>query len=256
MPDRTSFDLIGDEPGGGSEGGQDSWMISYLDVLTLIIAFFVLMLALSEPKSEDTAMSAVEQTDIEPGGEQDQETPMHAPADASQLADVSQLADSGADADPGERYDADALAGAGGQAQDMLTALAALQVQGVEVIPDEEGVTLRIVDDMLFDSGQAELTIDGLLLMESLQDFLSLFDGGVSVEGHTDSLPINNTRFPSNWELSSARAIAVVRYFEEGEQLRSRFQAVGHADRQPLQSNATADGRAANRRVELVLREH
>ncbi len=253
MRERPSMELIGDEPASSADGGQDSWMISYLDVLTLIIAFFVLMLALSEPKSEETAMSAVTQTDIEPGGEQDQQAPHASEADALQPADDG----SGADEAPERRSGADtgALADAGGQAEDLLQALATLQVQGVEVIPDDEGITLRIVDDMLFDSGQAELTIDGLLLMESLQDFLTLFDGAVSVEGHTDSVPINNTRFPSNWELSSARAIAVVRYFEEGERLRSRFQAVGHADRQPLQSNATAQGRAANRRVELVLRE-
>lgn len=242
MHDRRGVELIGDETLGGTDNGQDSWMISYLDVLTLIIAFFVLMLALSEPKSDDSEVPEPEQSISRSGGEPEpdvatlaEETPPPVPEEEGAMGEQSMTV--------------------GGNAQEMLDALADLQLQGVEVMPGEEGITLRISEELLFASGQAELTIDGLLLMEHLQSFLLLFTGEISVEGHSDSIPINTPQFPSNWELSSARAIAVVRFFEEGQIPASRLRAVGYAASQPLSSNATAEGRAVNRRVELVLRD-
>ena len=81
------------------------------------------------------------------------------------------------------------------------------------------------------------------------------FDGQISVEGHTDNVPIATARFPSNWELSVGRAIAVVRQLERQGIAISRMRAVGYADTQPMESNATAEGRAANRRVELLLKQ-
>lgn len=77
----------------------------------------------------------------------------------------------------------------------------------------------------------------------------------VSVEGHTDNVPINTTQFPSNWELSAARAISVVRLLQQQGINGQRLRAIGYADSLPLQSNDTVEGRAANRRVNLVLSE-
>lgn len=74
------------------------------------------------------------------------------------------------------------------------------------------------------------------------------------IEGHTDNVPIRTPRYPSNWELSTARAVNVLRYFTEQENLHaSRFSAVGYGDTQPVASNDTAEGRAKNRRVALIL---
>ena len=132
---------------------------------------------------------------------------------------------------------------------------AGLNIPGVSVSQGREGVTLRIDTSLLFPSGQAVLTPQGRGVIESLMDVLARFDGQISVEGHTDSVPISTARFPSNWELSSARAIAVVRHLERQGFNISRMRAVGYADTQPMEPNATADGRAANRRVELLLRQ-
>lgn len=107
----------------------------------------------------------------------------------------------------------------------------------------------------MFASGQAELTAQGRGVIESLVEVLESFDGQISVEGHTDNIPIATARFPSNWELSAARAIAVVRHLEsEGLDI-YRMRAVGYADTQPMENNTTPEGRAANRRVELILRQ-
>nr|WP_163503733.1 OmpA family protein [Halomonas socia] len=102
---------------------------------------------------------------------------------------------------------------------------------------------------------QADLTGDGRRVLDGLLGMLKTFDGRISVEGHTDDVPIATPRFPSNWELSGAHAIAVVRHLQEQEVPESRLRAIGYADTQPLESNATPEGRAANRRVELVLHE-
>lgn len=89
-----------------------------------------------------------------------------------------------------------------------------------------------------------------------LQQLVPVFNSSqhnVVVVGHTDSVPISSARFPSNWELSSARAGSVVRYLQANGVDGRRLRAVGYADTQPLADNASAEGRARNRRVELVL---
>lgn len=116
-----------------------------------------------------------------------------------------------------------------------------LDIPGVSVSQGREGLTLRIDTSLLFPSGQAVLTSRGQDVIESLIDVLTRFDGQISVEGHTDSVPISTARFPSNWELSSARAIAVVRHLERQGFNISRMRAVGYADTQPMEPNATAE---------------
>lgn len=276
MSGRVDIELIGDDTMAGAGEGSDSWMISYLDVLTLIIAFFVLMLAMSEPidEEEDSAQENMGQPGdtILPGNgvalltgdgallERDAVNNATESTAASETAPDAQDDSSGAPAtttDSGEAVTAQAPANPSGNAvqERMSEALASLQNQGVEVQAGNEGITIRLPEGLLFTSGSAELTADGLLLLDDLQSFLQLFEGQISVEGHTDSFPIRNSRFSSNWELSTSRAIAVVQFLAEGALPDDRLRAVGYASTQPLESNATAAGRAANRRVELILRD-
>lgn len=200
--------------------GEDGWLTSYLDVLTLLITLFVLLLSLTPPGGGEAADSAFMRS-------------------ASAVSSLS-LATLSTGIQP--RHD-------GFQPR-----FAGLNIPGVSVSQGRAGVTLRIDDSLLFASGQAVLTAQGRSVVESLIDVLGSFDGQISVEGHTDSMPIATARFPSNWELSSARAIAVVRHLERQGFNISRMRAVGYADTQPMETNVTAVGRAANRRVELLLR--
>jgi chemotaxis protein MotB len=133
--------------------------------------------------------------------------------------------------------------------------MAGLDIPGVSVSQGQGGVTLRIDDSLLFPSGNDVLTPQGQDVLERLSSVLETFDGQISVEGHTDNVPISTSRFPSNWELSVGRAIAVVRQLERQGIAISRMRAVGYADTQPMESNATSEGRAANRRVELLLQQ-
>ena len=213
-------------PGGGEDEGE-SWLISYLDVLTLLITLFVLLLSLAGNGLGDR------------GQQYAGESPTL--SESAIAAAVHATGPHGAGLQP--------------RHSGLLPQLEGLMPEGVSVTRGNEGVTLRIDDNLLFASAQADLTGDGRQVLESLLGTLLAFDGRISVEGHTDDVPIATPRFPSNWELSGARAIAVVRYLQGQDIPESRLRAIGYADTQPLESNDTAEGRAANRRVELVLHE-
>lgn len=94
-----------------------------------------------------------------------------------------------------------------------------------------------------------------MLLIRQLIQLLADFEGEISIEGHTDNMPINTARFPSNREMSSARAISVLKFLEQDGIAANRMRAIGYAETRPLQDNDFEPGRAANRRVELILRE-
>ncbi|EHJ93060.1 OmpA family protein [Vreelandella boliviensis] len=126
-------------------------------------------------------------------------------------------------------------------------------LEGVEVSRVEEGISLRVQDQLLFPSATAELSNDGSSLVGSLLETIQRYDGEVWVEGHSDSQTISTDEFSSNWALSSARAIAIVEALEAEGVDAQRLRAVGLAATKPLESNASAEGRARNRRVEVVI---
>ncbi len=126
-------------------------------------------------------------------------------------------------------------------------------LEGVEVSRVAEGISLRVQDQLLFPSATAELTDDGSSLVGSLLETIQRYDGEVWVEGHSDSQTISTEEYSSNWALSSARAIAIVEALEAAGVDAERLRAVGLAATKPLESNASAEGRARNRRVEVVI---
>ncbi len=119
-------------------------------------------------------------------------------------------------------------------------------------------LTINMLDRILFDSGRAQVKPEGLKVLKQVSDVLKhITDKQIRIEGHTDNVPIGprlRDRFPTNWELSTARATSVVRYLvEAGGVDPANLTAAGHADTQPVASNAAENGRAQNRRIEIVL---
>jgi len=117
---------------------------------------------------------------------------------------------------------------------------------------------INMVDSILFDSGRAQVKPDGLEVLKRVSEILKdVANKQIRIEGHTDIVPIGPKivgRFPTNWELSTARATSVVRYFiDKGGVRETTLSAVGYAYNQPVASNDTKEGRAANRRIEIVL---
>jgi chemotaxis protein MotB len=125
----------------------------------------------------------------------------------------------------------------------------------VQTVIERRGLVVRVLTDkLLFDSGQATLQAEGQPLLEEVAQLLNVDKSHpITVEGHTDNEPIATAEFPSNWELSTARATTVVRFLIAHGVSAGRLGAVGYADLHPIDSNATAAGRARNRRVDIVL---
>ncbi|MDI5922775.1 OmpA family protein [Halomonas sp. LR5S13] len=153
-----------------------------------------------------------------------------------------------------EKVDKAAIAGARVVTESLEDAPYLADLAGMEVSRIPEGVRLRVEDRLLFPTAEAELTEEGrALVTERLREMVQRHPGDVAVEGHSDSRSINTDRFPSNWALSSARAIAIVEALVEAGVSPARLRAVGLADTRPLESNDSAEGRARNRRVEVVI---
>src|SRR5690554_6219420 len=124
----------------------------------------------------------------------------------------------------------------------------------VELILTERGLVVRLTGRILFDLGKAELLDDGKKLLDKIAELLVDIPNVIMIEGHTDNWPISNERFPSNWELSTSRATNVVRYFIENTGIPpERLMAAGYSEYRPLYPNDTAENRARNRRVEIVI---
>jgi chemotaxis protein MotB len=125
----------------------------------------------------------------------------------------------------------------------------------VQTVIERRGLVVRVLTDkLLFDSGQATLQPQGQPLLEEVAQLLNVDKTHpITVEGNTDNQPIATAEFPSNWELSTARATTVVRFLIAHSVSAGRLGAVGYADLHPIASNATAAGRARNRRVDIVL---
>jgi chemotaxis protein MotB len=115
------------------------------------------------------------------------------------------------------------------------------------------GIRLILQEKILFPPGSAEIKPETYPILDKLYEILKDLPNPVEVEGHTDSIPISTEKFPSNWELSTARACSIVRYFIAKGINPERLKASGYADTKPIASNATPEGRAQNRRVEIVI---
>jgi chemotaxis protein MotB len=118
-------------------------------------------------------------------------------------------------------------------------------------------LTVNMVDAILFDSGRAEIKPEGLVVLGKVIEILkSVDDKAIRIEGHTDGIPISGSlvqRYPTNWELSAARAINVARYLQKQAINPSHLSAAGFGEFKPVADNATLEGRAKNRRIEIVL---
>jgi len=124
----------------------------------------------------------------------------------------------------------------------------------IEVEYEERGIVLKMSDAVFFDSGKADLKPESKELLEHIAFVLEQLPNRILVEGHTDNVPINRTMFPSNWELSVVRATKVVRHLTEVKELPAdRFVAMGYGEYNPVDTNETSEGRARNRRVNIVI---
>lgn len=142
--------------------------------------------------------------------------------------------------------------------QDLLEKMKGEISQGQVTISQlKEKLTVNLVDAILFDSGKAEVKLDGKKVLQKVVDILkTVQDKAIRVEGHTDNAQIRpplTAKYPTNWELSAARAINVTRYLQKQGLDPVNLGAVAYSEYKPVASNDTPDGRAKNRRIEIIL---
>ncbi len=211
------------------ESDEEGWLLTYLDVITLLLVMMVVMLAFSKPMGEAGKKAEHTQPDVEIL------LPLPLPPEGG-AGDETRLGVSGT-TDPLAGLPLDQLG------------------PGIEVVSNQGNISFRISSEILFPSGDAQLGPDaGDVIDRLLPVFNRALTYSIVVEGHTDNIPISTPRYPSNWELAAGRAGAVVRHLQARGINPTRLSASGYAETRPVVSNTSPAGRATNRRVELVMR--
>ncbi|THJ17628.1 MAG: flagellar motor protein MotD [Nitrospira sp. CG24B] len=224
---------------------HERWLVSYADFITLLFAFFVVMYSISSVnvgkyRTVSESIKAALNPIVSP------------PSSPTPLALSTSKAALTAPDSPGSKEVAIR------KLRNLVKGIkASPQLAMVRITEKVNGdIVITIPDQLLFNSGEAAVRSEALRFLEGLGTAIIELNRHTRIEGHTDNVPIRTTQFPSNWELSSTRAVMVVRVLSELYGVPAdHLAAVGHAETRPLTANADAEQRAKNRRVEVVILE-
>ncbi len=222
-----------------------AWQGTYGDMITLMLCFFVM---LYNPSEVDVTQMAtitqslqMQETDSVTGG---------LSLSAGQLSDLGNTINSLPSLEKGKSL---------GTAKKKAVSLFAPDVKSnrITITSDERGLIITLLSDNFFEEGSADLNIsetrDTLLRLADFFNSDELKNRRFRIEGHTDNVVVNNDLFPSNWELSAERAINVLHYLADYGVDENSFSVAGYADTRPKFSNDTPEGRAYNRRVDIII---
>jgi len=256
---------------------HDRWLISYADFITLLFAFFVVMYSISQVNQGKYKVLSETLSQVFDAADQGTvtESSLALAIDPFQVGELARsnprqvvaLEAVGVDGDQGNsEIDADTVSDTSiektheiaAEFEQINTKIEAafgdlLRDKLLTVRGNEEWLELALQSSLLFESADAVLSNNALELLGDIIDLLKGQSNPIRVEGFTDNVPIRSINYPSNWELSTARAAAVVQLFTEEGMDPKRFAVVGYGEFQPVADNATAQGRSANRRVVLMI---
>jgi len=237
-----------------------TWLITYSDMVTIILCFFIIFFMINAEElsvlshlKEDLAVEVEELTvEVE-----------EATSEAEHLSDENlRLAEENVYLTDSMEDLKTALEEATYEEESSMAFIQYLQEKElmnlVEIIENERGLAIRFSDQVLFDSGEATLNDEGLLLLEEMAETLKdmELENHMIIEGHTDNVPTDPANYPSNWELSLDRSMGVARFLiDEKEFSEHRISVSGYGETRPLASNDDREGRAKNRRIEIVILE-
>jgi chemotaxis protein MotB len=230
--------------GGGGHGSEERWLITYADMITLLMAFFIMLYAMSVVNLDKFNQLAIS---VRSGFGGDQPELMY-----DKLGVFS--AEQGSQGSAGGRGLSDVLGMMKQVAGTVGKALSKGAREHVHYYAGDGNVTIRLnSDDVLFPRGSADLTAEAKRTLRAVARALQETGAHARVEGHTCDLPIHG-RFASNWELSAQRAINVLLYLQQvGGIAPERLSAAGYADTHPVAPNDTEAHRALNRRIDIVV---
>jgi len=222
-----------------SSGSDQSWIMTFADMMALLLCFFVLLLSFSE--MDRHKFKVISGSLEEAFGVQRKDPIFDIPKGVDLIRQEFD--------DPNFMID--------DLREKIRSAIKRSEMEGnIKVIEDEVSVTISFPERALFDSGSAQLKDEALPILDGFGEVIQSAPHQIMIVGHTDSIPINTPTFPSNWELSAARASSVVRHFLSKKSLApDRLIAVGRADTVPLCPNDSKENRARNRRVEMVFQK-
>jgi chemotaxis protein MotB len=235
---------------------HERWLVSYADFITLLFAFFVVMYAVSSVNEgkykvlSNSLTNAFNNKTGEPGGMPVAVIQGALPMPPRPAIKIEKAPDSTKEEvkKAGQRQKMKDVAG------NIMEALQPLVAAGkVRLLETSRGVTIEINDSVLFPAGQARLQPASVSAMGVISQVLASTDFPITIEGHTDNVPIATPQFPSNWELSAMRATTVLRVFNEGGVGAERLTAIGYGETRPVETNTTPEGRARNRRVSILI---
>ena len=232
----------------GESSGSMGWLTTFNDLITLLMVFFVLLFTMSAvdtKKLNEFRHSLATGLGIREAGDR-----TAIGLQPSALPDI----------DPGDTYDPEIENrkhdGLPREAAERLSEkLRKLEEEiGVKSKLTREGANITFDDMLLFDFGKADINPRGLICLDAVAEAIKGLPYPIRVEGHTDNVPIHTRRFPSNWNLSIARAVNVVKHFSNNAGIEpGRLSAVGYGESRPVTTNDTPRNRSRNRRVEIVL---
>ena len=241
-----------------SHENHERWLVSYADFITLLFAFFVVMFASTQnDKNKAREISESVREALEHGqfsnaistvlgrGKHEASRPIVNPDRTTQSENLP------AKASPPETHPADLTKSLATLQEGLDTELKAGKVQ---IKLEGRGLVISLREAAFYASGDDQVASTSFPILAKITAVAQGVPNRVRLEGHTDFIPIHNSRFRSNWELSAARAIAMMEVLAERFQIsRTRMAVAGYAENAPVDTNETAEGRAHNRRVDLVM---
>lgn len=226
-------------------GGAPEWMVTFSDAMTLLMVFFILLFSMStiDEKKEQALTSAFNNV-FNGGGN----NPIMGEGVGEDV-----LMNSGEDTQSAQQAEEEEQQASLLQLLNQIIEQKGLQ-DYVSVEKVERGVSVILVDSLLFQSGRADLKAESKEVLLDIAAVLNEIDNQIIIEGHTDNLPIHTYMFASNWELSTARAVVVTRFLVENAGVNpTRISAQGYGEFRPIVSNDTAENKARNRRVNILI---
>lgn len=206
------------------------WVVSYADFVTMLLAMFMVMFAVSQNDAKQLS-TALKKTF---GVEKIQTTQ---PTEKENLSTVYLTQQVDTTSQLYEKFKEKFA-----------------KNTSLSVVKEKRGIIIRINDTMLFDEGSAIIKPEAKVTLNQVTSELKAIENPIIIEGHTDSTPIKNQQYPSNWELSTARATNIIKYLIENNLISpKRLSAVGYGEYMPISENTSSEGRAKNRRVDIIV---